>query len=106
MLVAKGPEGEQIQIYLGKDSNPKMGATARYSKSLGAILSEHYPDKQFGVWKEDGIITCQLERLAELDVAKSDVAIRWSKQALGRYSIDKDRVTAQFREKNVIEWCS
>ena len=97
------PQGEQVQIYLGKDKSARMVRTEVATKRLHTILVETHGSEQrkFFLKREDGEIHSQWRPLAKVEVAsKEECKLLWDIEFANEIKIDRAMVAERFAQQS------
>eukprot|EP00973_Karenia_brevis_P072538 10076013-Karenia_brevis.AAC.1 len=71
--------GDQTQMYVDFDRNPKQKRLAKYSKLLGRAMGDESPSHKFFVSKARGTVSCEWKELAKIvvDDEMAEPEIMW-----------------------------
>jgi hypothetical protein len=93
----KGPEKEEIELYLSGDKNNKRRKIEVLSKKLFRVLQAEHDDKEFHCQRRTGTITVGWRALAKLAVrGPDDFDILWDNAALTAHGITKANILEKF----------
>ena len=105
-IFAKGPENEQVQVFLNPDKNGRQVKTEGATKRLGDYFRELLGDHKVSARREEGIISVDGAKLAMVVIGDDNASVKFIQKTLDKHGLDKKQAQESFESRENDQWCS